>query len=83
MQAVVVKTGLGRSKAILFGAAMLGLTAVSGCSGNTPPATNAPSGITSSNGGGMRATGAIPDVGVSNGVATTGTMPRNPRVPTY
>ena len=83
MQAVSVITGARRSRAVLLGATILGLTALSGCSGNLPPATIPASGITSSNGGGMRATGAIPDVGVSNGVATVGTMPRNPRVPTY
>ena len=66
-----------------FGAAILALVALAGCSDTLPPATLPASGITSSNGGGMRATGAIPDVGVTNGIATVGTMPSNPRVPRY
>lgn len=64
------------------GAAILGLATLAGCA-NPPPATIPASGVTSSNGGGMRATGAIPEVGVTNGVATVGTMSTNPRVPRY
>ncbi len=73
-----------RKSSVVFAATILGLLGVAGCSnGNPSQATAAPSGITASNGGGMRATGAIPDVTVSNGNASVGTMPRNPRVPTY
>lgn len=72
-----------KARSVLVGAAILGLAALSGCSTPPPPATIPASGVTSSNGGGMRATGAIPDVSVSNGQATVGTMARNPRVPTY
>lgn len=73
-----------RSRSFLAGAVIVGLVALAGCSNNTlPPATVPASGVTSSNGGGMRATGAIPDVSVTNGQATVGTMSSNPRVPRY
>ena len=85
MQPIVIKTNVSghtRGRAIMVGAALLGLAGLAGCA-NPPPPSIPASGITSSNGGGMRATGAIPEVGVSNGNATVGTMQRNPRVPTY
>ena len=84
MHLPVVTSGAKRNRLAVLGAALLGMGVLAGCAGNTPPqAANAPSGITASNGGGMRATGAIPDVTVTNGNGTVGTMPRNPRVPTY
>ncbi len=62
----------------------LALAACSNPSAGTPPNTVssggsgvAPSGITSSNGGGMRQTGAIPNVGVSGGSATTTGVPNS------
>ena len=78
------QNGTQRPRSFLAGAAFIALVALTGCSnGNLPPATVPASGVTSSNGGGMRATGAIPDVSVSNGQATVGTMSPNPRVPRY
>ena len=62
--------------------AILGAVALAGCA-NPPAATVPASGVTSSNGGGMRATGAIPDVSVTNGNASVGTMSRNPVTPRY
>ena len=70
------------NKQLLTGAGALLLALLGGCA-NAPPASLPASGITSSNGGGMRATGAIPDVTVSNGNTSVGTMPSNPRVPIY
>jgi hypothetical protein len=62
----------------------LALAACSNSSPNTPPNSvssggtgAAPSGITSSNGGGMRQTGAIPNVGVTSGQATTTGVPNS------
>ncbi len=78
-----VQNGIRHGRAIVVAAATFGIVALAGCSSNLPPATVPASGVTSSNGGGMRATGAIPDVGVSNGTATVGTMSPNPRVPRY
>lgn len=75
--------GMQRSRSFVAGAAIVGLIALGGCSNNLPPPTVPASGVTSSNGGGMRATGALPDVGVSNGQTTVGTMSPNPRVPRY
>ena len=77
------QNGMQRSRAVLIGAATLGVVALAGCTNDLPPPTLPASGVTSSNGGGMRATGAIPDVSVSNGNATIGTMSSNPRVPRY
>ena len=84
MQLSLVTSRAKRNRLAVLGAALLGMGVLAGCTGNNmPQASNAPSGITASNGGGMRATGAIPDVTVTNGTAAVGTMPRNPRVPTY
>lgn len=57
----------------------------SACSGGgtPPPSATLDSGVTSSNGGGQRAVGDLPGVGVSNGTATERTLPRDPRVPRY
>lgn len=78
------QNGMRRSWPVLAGAVVVGLIALGGCSNNNLPAATIPaSGITSSNGGGMRATGAIPDVSVTNGQANVGTMSSNPRVPRY
>ena len=78
------QNGMRRSRPVLAGAVVVGLIALGGCSNNNLPAATIPaSGITSSNGGGMRATGAIPDVSVTNGQANVGTMSSNPRVPRY
>ena len=63
--------------------AIVGLS-LSGC-GNTGPGTatssgptQAPSGITSSNGGGQRAIGNLPSVGITTGGgATAGTVPNS------
>ena len=84
MQSIVVtKSNSRRNSRSILVAAVLALGTLAGCSGNLPPATVPSSGVTSSNGGGMRATGAIPDVGVSNGNATVTTMQRNPVQPRY
>lgn len=79
------QNGMQRSRSFVAGAVVVGLIALGGCSNNNnlPAATIPASGVTSSNGGCMRATGAIPDVGVTNGQATVGTMSANPRVPRY
>ncbi|MGI4810844.1 MAG: hypothetical protein ACRYF2_22375 [Janthinobacterium lividum] len=78
------QNGMQRSRSFVAGAVVVGLIALGGCSNSNLPAATIPaSGVTSSNGGGMRATGAIPDVGVTNGQATVGTMSSNPRVPRY
>ncbi len=39
--------------------------------------TPAPSGITSSNGGGQRALGNLPNVGISNGTGVSGAVPNS------
>ena len=84
MQSIVVSQNKSRrnNRSVLVAAA-LAVGTLAGCSNNLPPATVPSSGVTSSNGGGMRATGAIPDVSVSNGNATVGTMQRNPVTPRY
>ena len=66
-------------------ASVLGVSLSLAACSNPPPPGHAvlDSGITSSNGGGMRATGGLPDVGVTNGSPSVGEMPRSPRVPTY
>ena len=57
---------------------------IAGCNGqpsSSPPVLD--SGITSSNGGGQRALGDEPNVGVTNGRAADTLQPRAPRVPRY
>ena len=85
MQTIVVsQNNSRRNSRSIFVAAALAIGTLAGCSDNNlPPATVPSSGVTSSNGGGMRATGAIPDVSVSNGTANVGTMQRNPVTPRY
>ena len=51
--------------ALLFSPLLL-----AGCSGSQPIATAPASGVTASNGGGQRALGDIPNVGVTNGHVT-------------
>ena len=68
----------------LAAVAAMSCLAVAGC-GTTQPNTvssgnapgQAPSGITSSNGGGMRQTGAIPSVSIGGGQATTTSVPNS------
>lgn len=72
-----------RSRTIVASAGLVVLTILSGCADVDHGPSIPASGITSSNGGGMRAVGGIPDVGVSNGTATITQDPRNPRVPRY
>ena len=48
-----------------------------------PPDATLDSGITSSNGGGQRALGNLPDVGVTNRRVTESPQPRDPRMPRY
>ncbi len=57
---------------------------LAGCNASPPPpGATLDSGVTSSNGGGQRALGNLPDVGVTNGRATETMQPRDPRVPRY
>lgn len=71
-----------KARSVLVVAGLAAASLLAGCA-DTPRATIPASGVTSSNGGGMRTTGAIPDVSVSNGQAQVGTMSTNPRVPRY
>ena len=48
-----------------------------------PPGATLDSGITSSNGGGQRATGGLENVTVGPNGARVTQQPRDPRVPTY
>ena len=64
-------------------AALLCLGAAACAEKGAPPPPVLDSGITSSNGGGQRALGNLPNVGVSNGRATDTMQSRDPRVPRY
>ena len=65
---------------VLVGSAVL----LAACNGQPPPGHAAlDSGITSSNGGGQRAVGDLPEVDVTNGKPSVGLMPASPRVPVY
>ncbi len=62
--------------------AVLCVLAVAGCTDPTPPSgvssagpAAAPSGITSSNGGGQRQLNNLPSVGISQGQSTVGPVP--------
>ena len=65
---------------ILVGSAV----SLGACNSQPPPGHAVlDSGITSSNGGGQRAIGDLPEADVTNGKASIGTMPASPRVPVY
>ena len=72
---------MNTSKLLFAMAAVIGLA---GCGDKPPPpSATLDSGITSSNGGGQRALGNLPDVTVGQNGARTTMQPRDPRVPTY
>ena len=60
------------------------LVSLNGCGDRPPPpSATLDSGITSSNGGGQRALGNLPNVSVGPNGAVVTQQPRDPRVPTY
>ncbi len=64
--------------------ALTGCVLLAACSQGAPETGTLPaSGVTSSNGGGQRATGGLIDTGVTNGSATMAPMSTSPRVPRY
>jgi hypothetical protein len=66
-----------------IGIALVACVGLGGCASTGPGTANAngpnqaPSGVTSSNGGGQRQLGSIPSVGIGNGMTTTGPVPNS------
>ena len=72
------------SKLVLSLALLASAALLAACNGQPPPGHAVlDSGITSSNGGGQRAIGDLPEVDVTNGKPSAGMMRASPRVPTY